>query len=36
MKLIKKIVLLWALLFAAPVVAAPSDFLEVDTERADL
>ena len=27
MKLIKKIVLLWALLFAAPVVAAPSDFL---------
>jgi thiosulfate/3-mercaptopyruvate sulfurtransferase len=27
MKLIKKIVLLWALLFTAPVVAAPSDFL---------
>jgi thiosulfate/3-mercaptopyruvate sulfurtransferase len=27
MKLIKKIVLLWALLFMAPVVAAPSDFL---------
>ena len=27
MKLIKKIVLLWALLFAAPVVAAPGDFL---------
>jgi len=27
MKLIKKVVLLWALLFAAPVVAAPSDFL---------
>jgi thiosulfate/3-mercaptopyruvate sulfurtransferase len=27
MKLIKKIVLLWALLFAAPVVAAPTDFL---------
>jgi len=27
MKLIKKIVLLWSLLFAAPVVAAPSDFL---------
>jgi len=27
MKLFKKIVLLWALLFAAPVVAAPSDFL---------
>ena len=27
MKLINKIVLLWALLFAAPVVAAPSDFL---------
>jgi thiosulfate/3-mercaptopyruvate sulfurtransferase len=27
MKLIKKIVLLWALLFAVPVVAAPSDFL---------
>ena len=27
MKLIKKIVLLWALLFAAPVVAAPNDFL---------
>ena len=27
MKLIKKIILLWALLFAAPVVAAPSDFL---------
>ncbi len=27
MKLFKKVVLLWALLFAAPVVAAPSDFL---------
>jgi thiosulfate/3-mercaptopyruvate sulfurtransferase len=27
MKLIKKVVLLWALLFTAPVVAAPSDFL---------
>jgi thiosulfate/3-mercaptopyruvate sulfurtransferase len=27
MKLVKKIILLWALLFAAPVVAAPSDFL---------
>jgi len=27
MKLIKKMVLLWAFLFAAPVVAAPSDFL---------
>jgi thiosulfate/3-mercaptopyruvate sulfurtransferase len=27
MKLIKKIVILWALLFTAPVVAAPSDFL---------
>ena len=27
MKLVKKIVLLWALLFTAPVVAAPSDFL---------
>ncbi|MEY3908070.1 MAG: hypothetical protein RLZ52_1141 [Pseudomonadota bacterium] len=27
MKLIKKVVLLWALLFAAPVVAAPSNFL---------
>ena len=27
MKLFKKIVLLWALLFSAPVVAAPSDFL---------
>jgi len=27
MKLIKKVVLLWVLLFAAPVVAAPSDFL---------
>ena len=27
MKLIKKIILLWALLFTAPVVAAPSDFL---------
>jgi thiosulfate/3-mercaptopyruvate sulfurtransferase len=27
MKLIKKAVLLWALLFTAPVVAAPSDFL---------
>jgi len=27
MKLIKKVFLLWALLFAAPVVAAPSDFL---------
>ena len=27
MKLIKKVVLLWAFLFAAPVVAAPSDFL---------
>ena len=27
MKLIKKVVLLWALLFAVPVVAAPSDFL---------
>ena len=27
MKLFKKFVLLWALLFAAPVVAAPSDFL---------
>jgi thiosulfate/3-mercaptopyruvate sulfurtransferase len=27
MKLIKKVILLWALLFAAPVVAAPSDFL---------
>ena len=27
MKLIKKTVLLWALLFTAPVVAAPSDFL---------
>ena len=27
MKLIKKIILLWALLFAAPVVAAPNDFL---------
>ena len=27
MKLIKKIALLWALLFTAPVVAAPSDFL---------
>ena len=27
MKLIKKIVLLWVLLFTAPVVAAPSDFL---------
>jgi len=27
MKLIKKIFLLWALLFTAPVVAAPSDFL---------
>jgi thiosulfate/3-mercaptopyruvate sulfurtransferase len=27
MKLIKKIILLWALLFASPVVAAPSDFL---------
>ena len=27
MKLFKKIVLLWALLFAVPVVAAPSDFL---------
>jgi len=27
MKLIKKFVLLWALLFTAPVVAAPSDFL---------
>ena len=27
MKLIKKVVLLWALLFAAPVIAAPSDFL---------
>jgi len=27
MKLIKKVVLLWALLLAAPVVAAPSDFL---------
>ena len=27
MKLIKKAVLLWALLFAVPVVAAPSDFL---------
>jgi len=27
MKLIKKIVLLWALIFTAPVVAAPSDFL---------
>jgi thiosulfate/3-mercaptopyruvate sulfurtransferase len=27
MKLIKKVILLWALLFTAPVVAAPSDFL---------
>jgi len=27
MKLIKKVVLLWALLFTAPVVAAPNDFL---------
>jgi thiosulfate/3-mercaptopyruvate sulfurtransferase len=27
MKLVKKIVLLWALLFTAPVVAAPNDFL---------
>jgi thiosulfate/3-mercaptopyruvate sulfurtransferase len=27
MKLIKKVVLLWALLFTTPVVAAPSDFL---------
>jgi thiosulfate/3-mercaptopyruvate sulfurtransferase len=27
MRLIKKIILLWALLFTAPVVAAPSDFL---------
>jgi thiosulfate/3-mercaptopyruvate sulfurtransferase len=27
MKLIKKVVLLWVLLFTAPVVAAPSDFL---------
>jgi thiosulfate/3-mercaptopyruvate sulfurtransferase len=27
MKLIKKVVLLWALLFTVPVVAAPSDFL---------
>jgi thiosulfate/3-mercaptopyruvate sulfurtransferase len=27
MRLIKKVVLLWALLFTAPVVAAPSDFL---------
>jgi len=27
MKLVKKIILLWALLFTAPVVAAPSDFL---------
>jgi len=27
MKLIKKVVLLWALLFTAPVIAAPSDFL---------
>jgi thiosulfate/3-mercaptopyruvate sulfurtransferase len=27
MKLVKKVVLLWALLFTAPVVAAPSDFL---------
>jgi thiosulfate/3-mercaptopyruvate sulfurtransferase len=27
MKLIKKVVLLWALLFTAPAVAAPSDFL---------
>ena len=27
MKVIKKVVLLWALLFAAPVIAAPSDFL---------
>jgi thiosulfate/3-mercaptopyruvate sulfurtransferase len=27
MKLIKKVVLLWALLFTAPVVAAPSNFL---------
>jgi thiosulfate/3-mercaptopyruvate sulfurtransferase len=27
MKLIKKVVLLWTLLFTAPVVAAPSDFL---------
>ena len=27
MKLIKNIVLLWALLFVAPVVAAPSNFL---------
>ena len=27
MKLIKKIILLWTLLFTAPVVAAPSDFL---------
>jgi thiosulfate/3-mercaptopyruvate sulfurtransferase len=27
MKLIKKVVLLWALLFTAPVAAAPSDFL---------
>jgi len=27
MKLVKKVVLLWALLFTAPVVAAPNDFL---------
>ena len=27
MKLIKKVVLLWALLFAAPAIAAPSNFL---------
>jgi len=27
MKLVKKIILLWALLFTAPVVAAPNDFL---------
>ena len=27
MKLIKKVILLWALLFTAPVIAAPSDFL---------
>ena len=27
MKLIKKVFLLWALLFAAPAIAAPSNFL---------